>query len=694
MSGVWYCVCIPTEIHERKLYSFDTPEEKNKHENQENKGYQNGNILNNNNKISQDSCVIQLNEGKKDDLKKVPLDEDDEDAPLAQLLKQCLNKLEIQDAVWSTNKENTYHQIYFPCGPGLRSDFVLRTLMEKGIGVRSGSTIGVVPCAVFYRDEDLDSDEAISSDEEPETPDPVKTDRKAMHGFKAMQKEFLKSVTARLTVAQVVAGVKAGGTLNFDFLLFACVASMVAALGLMENSSVNIVASMLISPIMGPIMAITFGAVIRDKSLVVTGIKTELLGLSLCLCSGFTFGLIFGNFADNWGSPGPWPTSEMAGRGMTRSLWIGVLVALPSGAGVALSVLGGNSSSLVGVAISASLLPPTVNCGLLWGLSFIKTMKSLREETITFFANGFNITTQPSLVPPINYIPTYYNVMNKECVVLGILSFMLTVVNIACILVSAYVVLKIKEVAPHTSIPKTSRFWKHDIKVARDYNRTFGNNEGEEMGKQFLQEWASLTGVDPKEILSDTQEARLKQLQTLRDIIEDVEADDVYQSVMRCMPSTSAEPGTNPLDLATLQRSGSFPNEAQIPAVWDVNFVPDPSSDKNKPRRKSLMQTIFPSGDPKAEPPKRRKCSKVPSFKSDPMVKRGESENVPGLPSVTERNRMLRRSLQYSDSPFTLWPSQNRRKSLAPRFEVIPVEDIARMRRRSRCPSRDQTTKF
>lgn len=48
-------------------------------------------------------------------------------------------------------------------------------------------------------------------------------------------------------------------------------------------------------------------------------------------------------------------------RGMLRSLWVGVLIALPSGAGVALSVLGNNAGCLVGVAISASLLPPAVN---------------------------------------------------------------------------------------------------------------------------------------------------------------------------------------------------------------------------------------------------------------------------------------------------------------------------------------------
>jgi uncharacterized membrane protein len=53
--------------------------------------------------------------------------------------------------------------------------------------------------------------------------------------------------------------------------------------------------------------------------------------------------------------------NEFDFRGALRSLWVGVLIALPSGAGVALSVLGGNAGSLVGVAISASLLPPAVN---------------------------------------------------------------------------------------------------------------------------------------------------------------------------------------------------------------------------------------------------------------------------------------------------------------------------------------------
>ena len=46
---------------------------------------------------------------------------------------------------------------------------------------------------------------------------------------------------------------------------------------------------------------------------------------------------------------------------MTSGLWTGMLISLPSGAGVTLALLGGNAGSLVGVAISASLLLPAVN---------------------------------------------------------------------------------------------------------------------------------------------------------------------------------------------------------------------------------------------------------------------------------------------------------------------------------------------
>ena len=80
----------------------------------------------------------------------------------------------------------------------------------------------------------------------------------------------------------------------------------------------------------------------------------------------------------------------MVNRGRVRDLWVGVLVAVPSGAGVALSVLGGNSGSLVGVAISASLLPPAVNAGLFWAMSTVLAASG-QSQTIDTAFHGFDV---------------------------------------------------------------------------------------------------------------------------------------------------------------------------------------------------------------------------------------------------------------------------------------------------------------
>lgn len=110
---------------------------------------------------------------------------------------------------------------------------------------------------------------------------------------------------------------------------------------------------------MGPILAQTLGSVLSDVELVKRGFFAEGVGLAICLVVGFVGGLC----AAPTESSAYWPTSEMESRATVSSLYIGVAIAIPSGMGAALSVMGNNTSSLVGVAISASLLPPVVNAG-------------------------------------------------------------------------------------------------------------------------------------------------------------------------------------------------------------------------------------------------------------------------------------------------------------------------------------------
>lgn len=49
---------------------------------------------------------------------------------------------------------------------------------------------------------------------------------------------------------------------------------------------------MLISPLMGPILAATFGAVIKDHKLQYWGLANEIIGIFMCILVGFVFGLI------------------------------------------------------------------------------------------------------------------------------------------------------------------------------------------------------------------------------------------------------------------------------------------------------------------------------------------------------------------------------------------------------------------
>lgn len=117
---------------------------------------------------------------------------------------------------------------------------------------------------------------------------------------------------------------------------------------------------MLVSPLMHPILAATFGAVIKDHKLQYWGMANELIGIFMCIFVGFIFGLITCGFDYSFGSDKAL-TQEMLMRTDMHSVIVGICIALPSGAAVAIAILGNNFGGLVGLAISASLLPPAVN---------------------------------------------------------------------------------------------------------------------------------------------------------------------------------------------------------------------------------------------------------------------------------------------------------------------------------------------
>ena len=101
--------------------------------------------------------------------------------------------------------------------------------------------------------------------------------------------KFYSSVKSRLLVGEVIARIEAGSEFSFDFLLLLLLAGIIAFMGLLENSSVVLVASMLVSPIMGPILAGIFGGAIQDRHLTWSGIRHEIYSLIICIIIGIKY---------------------------------------------------------------------------------------------------------------------------------------------------------------------------------------------------------------------------------------------------------------------------------------------------------------------------------------------------------------------------------------------------------------------
>ncbi|KAG9430788.1 hypothetical protein HZU67_07991 [Apis mellifera carnica] len=173
-----------------------------------------------------------------------------------------------------------------------------------GIGVKMNSIVSVIPTQCTYS--------GIGGIGATSIKDDLARRRKESEERNNAWKAFVESIRSKLTVKQVVDGVRSGGDLTFDYVLLVLTADCLAALGLIENSATNVVAAMLVSPLMGPVMSLTFGTIIADRNLQFIGLKSLLLGIFLSILFGFIFGLILGTTEMPWGY-NDWPTDEMKG---------------------------------------------------------------------------------------------------------------------------------------------------------------------------------------------------------------------------------------------------------------------------------------------------------------------------------------------------------------------------------------------
>lgn len=145
--------------------------------------------------------------------------------------------------------------------------------------------------------------------------------------------------------------------LDYSYLLLVILSTIVATVGMLEASVAVVIGAMVIAPLLGPNIALTFGTVQGDSKLMLKAFITLLIGAFLALAVSFSLSWIYPAIGEF--------NLELLSR--THVNYSSVVLALASGAAAALSMTTGLSSVLVGVMVAVAILPPTCVLGLMLG---------------------------------------------------------------------------------------------------------------------------------------------------------------------------------------------------------------------------------------------------------------------------------------------------------------------------------------
>lgn len=183
---------------------------------------------------------------------------------------------------------------------------------------------------------------------------------------------------------------------NFDFMALISLSTLIAGLGLVQNSVAVVIGAMLVAPLMTPLVSIGLALVQANERLLKSAALAVVFGFSNALLIGALIGL-----AVLFAMPGYTVGTELTSRAYPNLL--DVVVALASGVAAAYAMSRPNLlSALPGVAIAAALVPPIATSGvtfalghwlLAWGallLFLVNILAIILGTAVTFWAVGIS----------------------------------------------------------------------------------------------------------------------------------------------------------------------------------------------------------------------------------------------------------------------------------------------------------------
>jgi uncharacterized hydrophobic protein (TIGR00341 family) len=212
---------------------------------------------------------------------------------------------------------------------------------------------------------------------------------------KAAPEPGQKKKRAVATREELYSGVEKNAELNGTYLILVLLSTIVAAIGLIEDSVAVVIGAMVIAPLLGPNIALALATTLGDVPLMIKSLKTSGAGLGLALLLSVLIG---------WGLPVDLTSKELMARTVVGL--DSVVLAMASGGAAVLSLTTGLPSVLVGVMVAVALLPPTATVGMMLGggyydlaggaalLLAVNVVAVNLSAKVTFLARGISPRTK------------------------------------------------------------------------------------------------------------------------------------------------------------------------------------------------------------------------------------------------------------------------------------------------------------
>jgi len=152
--------------------------------------------------------------------------------------------------------------------------------------------------------------------------------------------------------------VRADSRLTWAYLVFMTIATLLAGIGVLQNSPILVIGGMVLGPEFGAVAAVCFGTLRREWHLVAGAFRTLVLGFAVAI--GVTFAGALAVHRLGWISGADLRIHGELSFIVTPDRW-SFLVALLAGVAGVLSITAGKSAALIGVFISVTTIPAAGN---------------------------------------------------------------------------------------------------------------------------------------------------------------------------------------------------------------------------------------------------------------------------------------------------------------------------------------------